>query len=91
MSTEPNTDIPKVKKRRTGATRLLIISDLHCGHLAGLTPPDVEITAWDDRIEDIDYDAPVDLAAISVKTHSARRAYQVAAEYRRRGVPVSMN
>ena len=58
--------------------------------LAGLTPPEVEITAWDDRIETIDYDAPADLAAISVKTHTARRAYQIAAQYRRCGVPVVM-
>jgi radical SAM superfamily enzyme YgiQ (UPF0313 family) len=58
--------------------------------LAGLTPPEFEITAWDDRIEAIDYDAPANLAAISVKTHTARRAYQIAAQYRRRGVPVVM-
>ena len=58
--------------------------------LAGLTPPEVEIAAWDDRVENIDYDAPVNLAAISVKTHTARRAYQIAAQYRRRGVSVVM-
>ena len=58
--------------------------------LAGLTPPGVEISAWDDRIEDINYDTSTDLAAISVKTHTARRAYQIAAEYRSRDVPVVM-
>lgn len=54
--------------------------------LAALTPPDVEVEALDDRIEPIDYDAPRDLVGISVKTYTARRAYQIAAEFRRRGV-----
>jgi radical SAM superfamily enzyme YgiQ (UPF0313 family) len=58
--------------------------------LAGLTPPGVEVTFYDDRMEPIDYDAPADLVAISVETYTAKRAYQIASEYRRRGVPVVM-
>src|SRR3954453_16276947 len=58
--------------------------------LAGLTPPDVEIAFHDDRMEGIPYDEPTDLVAISVETYTARRAYQIASEYRRRGVPVVM-
>jgi radical SAM superfamily enzyme YgiQ (UPF0313 family) len=58
--------------------------------LAGLTPPDVEIRLVDDRSEPVPYDAPTDLVAISVETYTARRAYQIASEYRRRGVPVVM-
>ena len=45
---------------------------------------------YDDRLEAIDYDRPTDLVAISVETYTARRAYQIASEYRRRGVPVVM-
>lgn len=56
--------------------------------LAGLTPPDVEVALYDDRMESIPYDLPTDLAAITVETYTARRAYEVAAEYRKRGVPV---
>jgi radical SAM superfamily enzyme YgiQ (UPF0313 family) len=56
--------------------------------LAGLTPPDVELKFFDDRMEDISYDEPTDLVAISVETFTARRAYQISSEYRRRGVPV---
>jgi radical SAM superfamily enzyme YgiQ (UPF0313 family) len=56
--------------------------------LAGLTPPGVEVQAVDDRLEPIDYDEPRDLVGISVKTFTARRAYQIAAEFRQRGVPV---
>jgi radical SAM superfamily enzyme YgiQ (UPF0313 family) len=58
--------------------------------LAGLTGPGVEITFHDDRMESIPYDAPTDLVAISVETYTARRAYQIASEYRKRGVPVVM-
>jgi radical SAM superfamily enzyme YgiQ (UPF0313 family) len=58
--------------------------------IAGLTPPDVDIRFYDDRMERIPYDEPTDLVAISVETYTARRAYQIASEYRRRGVPVVM-
>ena len=63
---------------------------LPAAHLAGLTPDDVEIAFWDDRMEDIPYDEPTDLVAISVETYTARRAYEIASEFRRRGVPVVM-
>ncbi|HEX8683194.1 MAG TPA: radical SAM protein [Ardenticatenaceae bacterium] len=58
--------------------------------LAGLTPRDVEVKFYDDRMELIPYDEPTDLVAISVETYTAKRAYQIASEYRRRGVPVVM-
>jgi radical SAM superfamily enzyme YgiQ (UPF0313 family) len=58
--------------------------------IAGLTPPDVDIRFYDDRMEAIPYDEPTDLVALSVETYTARRAYQIASEYRRRGVPVVM-
>ncbi len=61
---------------------------LQLGVLAALTPPDVEVVLYDDRIEAIPYDEPVDLAAITVETFTARRAYEIAQAYRRRGVPV---
>ncbi len=58
--------------------------------LAGLTPPGVDVSFYDDRMQAIPYDRPTDLVAISVETYTARRAYQIASEYRRRGVPVVM-
>ena len=42
----------------------------------------------DDRFETIDYTSPSDLVGISVRTFNARRAYQIADEFRRRGTPV---
>lgn len=58
--------------------------------LAGLTPRDVDVKFYDDRMEAIPYDEPTDLVAISIETYTARRAYEIATEYRRRGVPVVM-
>lgn len=63
---------------------------LQLGVLAALTPPDVEIAFYDDRMEAIPYDEPTDLVALTVETFTARRAYEIAAEYRRRGIPVVM-
>lgn len=61
---------------------------LQLGVLAGLTPPDIECILYDDRIETINYDEPTDLVAITVEIYTARRAYEIAAEYRNRNVPV---
>jgi len=58
--------------------------------LAGLTPPDVDIAFHDDRMEAIDFDRAADLVAIPVETYTAKRAYQIASEFRRRGTPVVM-
>src|SRR4051794_14435378 len=58
--------------------------------IAGITPPDVEVRFYDDRMEDIPFDEPTDLVAISIETYTAKRAYQIASDYRRRGVPVVM-
>src|SRR5687768_15377831 len=58
--------------------------------LAGLTPKDVTVRFYDDRMETIPYDETTDLVALSVETYTAKRAYQIASEYRRRGIPVVM-
>jgi radical SAM superfamily enzyme YgiQ (UPF0313 family) len=61
---------------------------LQLGVLAGLTPADVEVALYDDRVETVPFDEPTDLAAVTVETFTARRAYEIAAEFRSRGVPV---
>src|SRR5512141_2058286 len=58
--------------------------------LAALTPRDVEVRFHDDRLEPIPFAEPTDLVALSVETYTAMRSYQIASEYRRRGVPVVM-
>lgn len=78
--------------RRPGVNymRTWQMESLPAAVLAGLTPKDVTVAFHDDRMEAIPFDAPTDLVAIPVETYTARRAYQIASEYRRRGVPVVM-
>ncbi|MCH5196672.1 MAG: B12-binding domain-containing radical SAM protein [Oscillospiraceae bacterium] len=63
---------------------------LPLGILAALTPPDVDVVMYDDRMEAIPYDEQTDLVAITVETFTARRAYEISAEYRTRGVKTVM-
>ncbi|NNE02823.1 MAG: radical SAM protein [Flavobacteriaceae bacterium] len=56
--------------------------------LKALTPDDVEVEFFDDRIEEIKIDEDSDLVAITVETFTAKRAYQIASEYRKRDVKV---
>jgi radical SAM superfamily enzyme YgiQ (UPF0313 family) len=60
--------------------------------LAGMTPrgDGTVVKFYDDRTENIPFDEPTDLVAMSVETYTAKRSYQIASEYRRRGVPVVM-
>jgi radical SAM superfamily enzyme YgiQ (UPF0313 family) len=74
-----------IQKRAADALEPLVFAIL-----ARLTPPDVELAFYDDRLESIPYDEPTNLAALTVETFTAKRAYQIAAQYRKRGVPVVM-
>lgn len=74
-----------ISKRATDALEPLVFAIL-----ARLTPPDVELAFYDDRLEAIPFDEPTDLVALTAETFTAKRAYQIAARYRRRGIPVVM-
>lgn len=56
--------------------------------LAGMTPSDVEIVLYDDRLERIPYEDPVDLVGITVETYTAKRAYHIASKFRARNISV---
>ncbi|HUT14109.1 MAG TPA: radical SAM protein [Thermoguttaceae bacterium] len=60
--------------------------------LAALTPPEWEITVFDENVRAPDYgNLPrPDLVGVTAFTSQANRAYEVAAEFRSRGVPVVM-
>lgn len=81
---------PAMIKRPKGLSEkpIFCFQPLALGVLAGLTPSNINVEIIDDRFEAIDYNAPRDLVGISVKTFTARRAYQIADEFRSRGVPV---
>ena len=57
-------------------------------YVAALTPPDVDVTIRDDLYEEIPFDKPYDLVGLTCMSHQASRAYQIADEFRRRGVQV---
>ncbi len=63
---------------------------LNLPYLAALTPPDWEVHLMDEQIEPIDFSVPADLVAISTGTLSSLRAYDIADQFRRRGVTVIM-
>ena len=58
--------------------------------LKSLTPDDIETAFYDERLETLPVDEPTDLVAMTVETYTARRSYQLAEQFRSRGVPVVM-
>ena len=58
--------------------------------LKSLTPDDVDVELFDERLESLSFDIDTDLVAMTVETYTARRAYQVADRFRQRGIPVVM-
>jgi len=80
----------KVKESRWNKHR--IWKPLSLLVVAALTPPEWDITVVDENLGVPDYTAmpPPDLVGITAFTSQADRAYTVAAEFRRRGVPVVM-
>jgi radical SAM superfamily enzyme YgiQ (UPF0313 family) len=64
---------------------------LGLGILAALTPPEHEVVYTDEVVRPFDFERDlkaVDLVGISVDSKTARRSYDIAAAYRRRGVKV---
>jgi radical SAM superfamily enzyme YgiQ (UPF0313 family) len=58
--------------------------------LSGCTPSKHTVTLFDERLEQIEYNFPADLVAISVLTFTAKRAYTIAGKFRQRGIKVVM-
>lgn len=56
--------------------------------LATYTPPDVDLTIIDERNADIDFNIKYDLVGITMMTPLAPRGYEIAEEFRKRGVKV---
>jgi radical SAM superfamily enzyme YgiQ (UPF0313 family) len=58
--------------------------------LASLTPPDVQVSAVDEDVADIDFSKSYNLVGITCMTATARRAYQLGDLFRARGSTVVM-
>src|SRR5690242_13986833 len=76
------------RKENTPYVRAWQMEPLSMALLASLMPAWVDLRFYDDRVEEIPFDEPADLVAISVETFTALRAYKIAREFRARGVPV---
>ncbi len=84
---QPTTYTTDGRLFQTDKRRLMSLS---LPYLAGLTPSEWKVRIIDERLQVVDFDAPCDVVAITVWTRFSRRAYEIAAAYRERGVPVLM-
>jgi len=56
--------------------------------LSAATPPGVDLSLWDDRIERVPQVLDADLVALSIETFTGRRGYALADRFRRQGARV---
>ena len=88
--TNPLVSLANVKESRWN--RFRVWKPLGLLVLAGMTPPEWEITVIDENLHTPDYSAMPrpDLVGITAFTSQANRAYELAGEFRSRGVRVVM-
>jgi radical SAM superfamily enzyme YgiQ (UPF0313 family) len=71
---------------RVPRRKMLRFSVLPLSVVAALTPPGHQVEIRDENVEPIDMDADVDVVGVTFMTALAPRAYQIAREFRARGV-----
>jgi radical SAM superfamily enzyme YgiQ (UPF0313 family) len=64
------------------------VAPLVGGIFGALTPPEDEFIFIDEAVEDIDFESNPDLVALSTMSVQANRSYQIAGEFRKRGITV---
>ena len=75
-----NRSLHRTKKRS--------VVNLTLPYLAALTPREWEVILIDEQLNDVDFDASVDVVAITSWTMNSLRAYEIADRFRARGVIV---
>jgi len=78
------------RQRKKEEAFLFRLSFLNLPYVAAVTPPDIEVKIIDEAFEEINLDEKADLVGLTAQTPVAPRAYQLAAEFKKRGVPVVM-
>ncbi len=63
----------------------LFLPTLALPTIAALTPKGIDVGITDEYVGDIDFDEDADLVGVTAHTSQAPRAYQIAAEFRKRG------
>jgi radical SAM superfamily enzyme YgiQ (UPF0313 family) len=66
--------------------KMLRFSVLPLSVVAALTPPEHQVEIRDENVEPIDFDAAVDVVGVTFMTALAPRAYEIARQFRARGV-----
>ena len=59
-------------------------------YLAALVPKEWDVTLIDDATQGVNYDAEVDAVAITIRTVTSLRGYEIARRFRDRNIPVLM-
>jgi radical SAM superfamily enzyme YgiQ (UPF0313 family) len=77
-------------KIHKGTIKTWSMEPLTIAALKGVTPSHHQTTFFDDRIEDIDFDISCDLVAITCETFTAKRAYEISGNFRKKGKTVVM-
>ena len=83
-----NSLISKIVRRQMGAGMSNHVPPLSLLMLGAVTPEDVDLRLIDERVEEDDPNDEVDLVGITMTTRAASRGYEIAGNYRRRGVKV---
>jgi radical SAM superfamily enzyme YgiQ (UPF0313 family) len=78
------------RERKKEEAFLFRLSFLNLPYVAALSPPGAEVKIVDEAFEKINFGEKVDLVGITAQTPVALRAYQIADEFRKRGIPVVM-
>src|SRR5512139_2500344 len=78
------------RERKKEEAFLFKLSFLNLPYIAAVTPPGEEVTILDEAFDKINFEEKVDLVGITAQTPVALRAYQIADEFKKRGIPVVM-
>src|SRR5512136_1233000 len=70
--------------------RTLLFAPVTLPLVAALTPPDHDVRILIETLDDVDFSNRPDIVGLTATTARAYRAYEIADEFRRRGVHVAM-
>ena len=74
--------------QKLGWVRRFQLPSLSLTQVAAATPPEWEVVLADELHDQVPFDGDFDAIGITVMTHQATRAYQIADRFRKKGVPV---
>jgi radical SAM superfamily enzyme YgiQ (UPF0313 family) len=76
--------------RRVRRARVLNFQKITMPYLAALVPPHWKVIHVDEMVTPVDVSMAVDLVGITFHTPSANHVYELAAQFRQRGIPVGL-